>query len=272
MSTPAEKVERFRSLQVPGQPLLLPNPWDQGSARLLVACGFQALATTSGGFAATLGRRDGSVTRDEALDHAALIVGAVDVPVSADLENGFAASPEEAAVTYTRAVEVGLAGGSIEDYSGPGDDPIFSLELATERVAAAAEAAHSAGPFVLTARAENYLRGRPDLDDTIARLQAYEAAGADALYAPALSDIDDIRQVVESVSLPVNVLAMPTAPSVAELAAVGVARISVGAAFAMVALGAVVDASRELLDEGTYGFWDQVGAARSVVAEAFTTS
>jgi 2-methylisocitrate lyase-like PEP mutase family enzyme len=272
MSTQAEKAEQFRALHVPGQPLLLPNPWDQGSARVLVTCGFSALATTSAGFAATLGRRDGSVTRDEALDHAALIVGAVDVPVSADLENGFADGPGEAAVTYSRAVEVGLAGGSIEDSTGDTGDPIYPLELAAERVAAAAAAAHDAGPFVLTARSENYLHGRPDIDDTIARLQAYEAAGADCLYAPGLSDVDDIRRVVESVSLPVNVLALPSAPSVAELAAVGVARISVGGAFAFVALGAVVDASRELLDEGTYGYLARLGAARGVIVDAFTTS
>jgi 2-methylisocitrate lyase-like PEP mutase family enzyme len=270
MTKPNDQAERFRSLQVPGQPLLLPNPWDLGSARILVACGFQALATTSGGFAATLGRLDGSVTRNEALAHAAAIVTAVDVPVSADLENGFAREPAAAAETYALAVDAGLAGASIEDSSSDRDDPIFPIDLAAERVAAAAAAAHDRGPFVLTARAENHLHGRNDLDDTIGRLQAYEAAGADALYAPGLRAIDDIRRVVESVGLPVNVLAMPGAPPVSELAAVGVARVSVGSAFSAVALSALVAAGRELLDEGTYGFWAQVGPVRPLAAEAFT--
>ena len=189
--------------------MLLPNPWDRGSARLLAWAGFEALATTSSGYAATLGRDDGSLTRDEALAHAAAIVTATDLPVSADLENCFADSPAGVAETVALAMGTGLAGCSLEDFTGHEDDPIYDLKLAADRVAAAAEAAHS-GPvrFVLTARAENYLHGRPDLADTIARLQAYQQAGADVLYAPGLRSIEDIRQVIGAVDRPVNVLAI----------------------------------------------------------------
>jgi 2-methylisocitrate lyase-like PEP mutase family enzyme len=243
--------DRFLALHTPGEPLLIPNPWDVGSAKLLASLGFQALATTSAGFAMTLGRFDGSVSRDEALEHAAALVESVDVPVSADLENGSA--------------EAGLAGCSIEDFSG---QDIYPFELAVERVAAAAEAAD--GKVVLTARAENHLRGRPDLDDTIARLQAFQQAGADVLYAPALSDIDQIRTLVSSVDRPVNVLAMPDGPTVAELAGAGVARVSVGHLFAFAALGAVVEASRELLDQGTYSFTADAGVASAAVRKAFS--
>src|SRR5580704_4151784 len=194
MTSQSEKAARFLGLHRKGSPLLLPNPWDQGSARVLAALGFAALATTSSGFAATLGRLDGSVSRDEALTHAAVIVAATPLPVSADLENCFADDPAGVARTVTLAAATGLAGCSIEDFSGTA---IYDAALAAERVAAAAEAAH-AGPvrLVLTARAENYLHGRPDLADTIARLQAYQAAGADVLYAPGLTRLADIRQVV----------------------------------------------------------------------------
>jgi 2-methylisocitrate lyase-like PEP mutase family enzyme len=262
--------ERFLALHRPGAPLLLPNPWDVGSARLLASLGFEALATTSGGFAATLGRLDGDVTREEALAHAAQIAGATPLPVSADLENGFGDAPEEVAATVRGALAAGLAGCSIEDYSGAAEAPIYDRGLAVERIAAAVEVAH-AGPerLVLTARAENHLRGVDDLDDTIARLQAYEAAGADVLYAPGPTSIEAIRELVASVERPVNVLMRPGCPPVAELAEAGVARISVGGAFAYAALGAVVEAARELREDGTCGYWEQTMVGVRAVRKAF---
>ena len=211
MISQAEKAQRFLDLHRPGEPLLMPNPWDLGSAKLLASLGFAALATTSSGFAATLGRNDGLVSRDEAMIHAAVIVAATDLPVSADLENAYADDPAGAAETMRLAIEVGLAGASIEDFA---DEPgIYDIGQATERVAAAAEAAH-AGPvrLVLTARAENFIRGNPDLADTIARLQAYQEAGADVLYAPGLRSFEDISQVVREVDRPVNVLALDDTP------------------------------------------------------------
>jgi 2-methylisocitrate lyase-like PEP mutase family enzyme len=263
MSEQADRAARFLDLHTGDRPLLLPNPWDAGSAKLFASLGFQALATTSSGYAATLGRLDGSVSRDEALGHAATIVDATELPVSADLENGFADDPEGVAETVRLAIEAGLAGCSIEDYSGNDDDPIYDAGPATERVAAAAEAAHAgAVHLVLTARSENYLHGRHDLADTIARLHAFQEAGADVLYAPGVRDIEDIRQLVGALDRPLNVLAMPGAPPVAELAAAGVSRVSVGGGFAYVALGAAVEAGRELLEDGTYGFWEtgKIGA------------
>lgn len=264
------KAERFLALHHGDQPLLLPNPWDAGSAKLLASLGFEALATTSSGFAATLGRLDGGITRHEAIGHSATVVAATDVPVSADLENCFADDPAGVAEAVRLAIEAGLAGCSIEDFARRKDDPIYDAALAAERVAAAAAAAH-AGPvhLVLTARAENYLHGRPDLDDTIARLQSFQEAGADVLYAPGVSDLGDIRRLVSSVDLPVNVLALPNAPSVAELAAAGVRRISVGGAFAYAALGAVVTAARELREEGTYSFWKGAGVGATAARSAF---
>lgn len=273
MSDQAAKASRFLALHHGEQPLMMPNPWDAGSAKLLASLGFEALATTSSGFAATLGRLDGSVRREEALAHAATIVAATELPVSADLENAFAEDPEGVAETVRGALAGGLAGCSVEDFSGREDDPIYSVELATARVAAAAEVAH-AGPvqLVLTARAENLLHGRVDLDDTIVRLQAYQAAGADVLFAPGLVEVDDIRRLVESVQLPVSVLALRGGPSVAELGALGVSRISVGGAFAFAALATVVEAATELRDHGTYGYWDRaragVRAARAAFAES----
>jgi len=271
MTNQSEKAARFLELHRPGNPLLLPNPWDQGSARLLTSLGFHALATTSSGFAATLGRLDGSVTRDEALSHAAAVVTATDLPVSADLENCFADEPAGVARTVALAVDVGLAGCSIEDSTGEESDPIYRTGPAAERVAAAVEAAH-AGPvhLVLTARAENYLHGRPDLADTIARLQAYQAAGADVLYAPGLTSLADIRQVVTAVDRPVNVLAVAGAPSVAELAEAGVSRVSVGGSFAFAAFGALVDAATELRDKGTYGYLAGSAAGRDAVKQAMS--
>jgi len=270
MTSQSEKAARFLELHRPGNPLLLPNPWDQGSARLLASLGFAALATTSSGYAATLGRLDGSVSRDEALAHAAAVVAATELPVSADLENCFADDPAGVARTVALAVEAGLAGCSIEDATGRDDDPVYDIGVAAERVAAAAEAAH-AGParLVLTGRAENFLHGRADLADTIARLQAYQEAGADVLYAPGLKSLADIRQVVTSVDRPVNVLAVGGAPSVGELAEAGVSRVSVGGAFAYAALGALVDAATELRDKGTYGYLAGSATGRQAVQRAF---
>jgi len=268
MISQADKAQRFLALHRPGEPLLMPNPWDLGSARLLASLGFEALATTSSGFAATLGRNDGSVTRDEALVNAAVIVAATDLPVSADLENAYADDPAGAAETMRLAIEVGLAGASIEDFA---EEPgIYDIGQATERVAAAAEAAHAGSvPLVLTARAENFIRGNPDLADTIARLQAYSEAGADVLYAPGLRSFEDISQVVREVDRPVNVLALDDTPPVAEMARAGVARISVGGGFAFAAIGAVVAAASELREQGTYGWRAGAAAGAAAARRAF---
>jgi 2-methylisocitrate lyase-like PEP mutase family enzyme len=267
-----ELAERFLSLHKGDRPLLMPNPWDVGAAKLLESLGFEALATTSSGFAATLGRLDGGVTRDEAIAHAAGIVEVVDVPVSADLENCFADEPAGVAETVRLAVEAGLAGCSVEDYSGPDSDTIYDAGLAAERVAAAVEAAHS-GPrkLVLTARAENLIHGRDDLADTIARLQSYQEAGADVLFAPGARDLDTIRELVSSVDLPVNMLVLPGMPSVSELAEAGVSRISVGGAFAFAAYGAAAAAGRELMESGTYGYWETAAVGAKAVRAAFMT-
>jgi len=271
MTTQADQAQRFLALHRAGEPLLMPNPWDLGSARLLASLGFEALATTSSGFAATLGRNDGAVSRDEAMVHAAVIVAATDLPVSADLENGFAEAPSGVAETMRMSIEVGLAGASVEDFTGRADDPIYDIGLAAERIAAAAEAAHAGpGRLVLTARAENYLHGRPDLADTIARLQAFQQAGADVLYAPGLRRLEDISQVVREVDRPVNVLALEGLPPVAELAQAGVSRISVGGAFAFAALGAVVSAAAELRGQGTYGFRAGSAAGAAAARRAFS--
>src|SRR5665213_1813293 len=229
MTDRARRAELFLKLHDGERPLLLPNPWDAGSAKLLGALGFDALATTSGGFAGTLGRLDGSVTRDEAIAHCRTIVAATELPVSADLESGFAEDPDGVAETVRLALDAGLAGCSIEDYSGNRDAPIYDIATACERVTAAAKVAH-AGPvhLVLTARAENHLHGITDLKDTIARLQAYQEAGADVLYAPGLTQLQDIGRLVAEVERPVNVLAKPGVPTVEELASVGVSRVSVG--------------------------------------------
>jgi 2-methylisocitrate lyase-like PEP mutase family enzyme len=264
------KAARFLDLHRPGRPLLMPNAWDAGSARLLATLGFEAIATTSSGFAATLGRLDGSVSREEALAHGAAVAAAVDVPVAADTENGWADDPAGVAETVSLASATGLAGCSIEDFTGRPDAPIYELGLAVERVAAAVEAAHR-GPdrTVLTARAENHLHGRDDLADTITRLQAYQEAGADVLFAPGVVDLEGVRAIVSSVDRPVNVLALPGCPPVEQLAEAGVARVSVGGAFAYAALGALIDAATELRDQGTYGWWTQVGAARATIRAAF---
>jgi 2-methylisocitrate lyase-like PEP mutase family enzyme len=266
-----EQAARFRALHEGPEPLLLPNAWDGGSAKLLVGLGFQAIATTSSGFAASIGRLDYQVVDDEALTNAAAIVRAAgEVPVSADLENGFGDEPSVVRGTMLSALSTGLAGCSIEDYTGRADDPIYDLKLAAERVQVAATIAHR-GPveMVLTARADNHLHGRHDLGDTIARLQAYQEAGADVLYAPGLTRLEDIRSVVTSLDRPVNVLALPSGPTVAELAEAGVRRISVGGAFAFAAYGTLIEAARELLEEGTYGFWERTTIGRDAVRRFF---
>jgi 2-methylisocitrate lyase-like PEP mutase family enzyme len=264
------RAERFLDLHQGPEPLLMPNPWDPGSARLLASLGFEALATTSAGFAATLGRRDGSVTRDEALAHAAAMVAATDLPVSADLENGFADDPDGVAETLRLAVASGLAGCSIEDFTGREDAPIYDPALAAERVRAAAEIAH-AGPvrLVLTGRAENHLHGRPDLAGTISRLQAYQEAGADVLYAPGLTRLEDIRSVVTSLDRPVNVLLRPRGPSLPELADAGVRRLSIGGALAFSCIGALVEGARALRDGDTSVLFQRAALGRSTAEEAF---
>ena len=229
---------------------MIPNPWDAGSARMLAALGFRALATTSSGFAFTLGRRDGSVSLDEVVGHAATLDAATELPVSVDLENGYGVDPEAAARAIARAAEAGAVGGSIEDYDPAGK--LYELDHASERVAAAAEAARGLEfPFMLTARAENHIRGNPDLDDTIARLQAYERAGAHVLYAPGLRTSEEIRIVCEAVTLPVNVLAVPGL-SFAEVAAAGARRVSVGGSLTWVAVGAAAQAATAIRDEGDF--------------------
>ena len=257
-----EKAERFRALHARPGAFVIPNPWDAGTARILASLGFEALTTTSAGLAFTLGRRDGAgaVTREETLANAKAIVDATDLPVAADLENGFGHTPEAAAETIRLAGTVaGLVGGSIEDATGDPHRPIYDFQQAVERVAAAAAAARALPfPFVLVGRAENFLHGRPDLADTIRRLQAFEAAGADALFAPGLTRPDDIRTVCAAVSKPVNVVMglRGVSLSVAELAALGVRRISVGSALNRAALGAFVRGAREIREKGTFGFAD----------------
>ncbi len=268
MTTPHDLTKHFLELHRRGSPLLLANVWDAGSARLVASLGFEALATTSGGHAGTLGRHDGKVTREEALDHARDIAAATPLPVNADLENCFGDAPEDVAETIRSACETGLAGASIEDFTGKSDAPIYAADLAAARVEAAADAARAAG-LVLTARCENYLHGRRDLADTITRLQAFQAVGASVVYAPGLTDADEIRQLVEAVDVPVNVLCLPGGPTVAELAAAGVARISVGSAFFNVAMNAVAVAAREWREEGTHGFWQAAVGGMAATNQAF---
>ncbi len=258
------KGRMFRTLHEQEGAFIIPNPWDIGSARILAALGFKALATTSAGMAFTLGVTDGHVSREDTLAHCRALVAATDLPVSADLEKGFGDDPESAAETIRAAAETGLAGCSIEDYTGEDRDPIFSFELAVERIRAAAEAKRALpDDFVLTARSENLIRGRDDLDDTIRRLQAFDDAGADVLYAPGLRGLDTIRAVCSSVSKPVNVLiGLPgTAFTVTELAEAGVKRISVGALLARVAFGAFVAAAREMAEQGSFRFAEDAMAS-----------
>jgi 2-methylisocitrate lyase-like PEP mutase family enzyme len=258
LSNQVTKAERFRALHGRPGAWVIPNPWDAGTARMLASLGFEALTTTSAGLAFSLGRRDGkgAVTRDETLANAKVIAAATELPVAADLENGFGDTPEAAALTIRLAGETaGLVGGSIEDATGDPARPIYDFQLAVERIAAAVEAARALPfPFTIVGRAENYLHGRIDLDDTIRRLQAFEKAGADLLYAPGLPDLAAIRTVCASVSRPVNVLLSRPGLTVAELAAAGVTRVSLGSTLSRAALGGFVAAARELLDHGTAEF------------------
>jgi 2-methylisocitrate lyase-like PEP mutase family enzyme len=242
-----DKAVAFRALHE-GDTFVIPNPWDVGSARVLEALGFEALATTSSGFAFTLGRLDGNATLDDVAEHVRALADATDVPISVDLENGYGREPEHAAAAIARAAEAGAVGGSIEDFDPAGE--LYAVDHAAERVAAAVEAARALDfPFTLTARAENHIRGRPDLDDTIMRLQAYERAGADVLYAPGLRDAEQIAAVCAAVSRPVNVLALPTL-TVDEIAAAGARRVSVGGSLAWVAVGAMAAAAEAIRDRG----------------------
>ena len=260
-ATQSEKATHFRALHEGPGAFVIPNPWDAGSAKVLADLGFQALATSSGASAAVLGKRDGEVTRDEALAHARAIVMATDLPVSADLEKGFGDAPEAAAEAIRLAADVGLVGGSIEDATGYKDRPLFDIGQATERVAAAAQAARSLPyPFTLTARTENFLRGNPDLDDTIKRLQAFERAGADVLFAPGLPDLNAVRAVCGAVSKPVNFMVGMKGKSfsVAELEAVGVRRISLATSLYRAAMTGLLAAAREVKEQGTFGYLDRL--------------
>jgi 2-methylisocitrate lyase-like PEP mutase family enzyme len=267
MPTQAEKGEIFHALHQRKQAFIIPNPWDIGTARLLAHLGFEALATTSMGYAFSMGQRDMTLNREQTLAYAAAIVSATDLPVSADLEKGFGDTPEIVAETIRLAAGTGLAGGSIEDSTGRFDSPIYELGLATERILAAVAAARALPfRFTLTARAENYLWGRPDLDDTIKRLQAYQEAGADVLYAPGLTTHDDIAAVVRSVDRPVNVVMglQGAQLSLADLSAIGVRRVSVGSALCRVALGAFLRAAREMHEHGTFNFGKEAASPREI--------
>lgn len=269
MRTQGEKAEAFRALHRRDGAFIIPNPWDIGTAKLLAHLGFEALATTSAGYAFSVGRQDNAIGRDETLEHARAIVAATDLPVSADLENAFGDDPETVAETFRLAAATGLAGGSIEDATGRPEDPIYGHELAAERVRAAAEVTRALPfPFMLTARAENYLVGRRDIKDTIARLQAYQEAGADVLYAPGLASREDIAAVVGSVDLPVNVVMglQGAQLSLAELSEIGVKRISVGSALSRAALGAVLRAAREMREHGTFTFAAEAVSYREISA------
>jgi 2-methylisocitrate lyase-like PEP mutase family enzyme len=245
----AERGEAFRALHA-GEPFVIPNPWDAGSARILAALGFRALASTSSGFAFTLGRLDGDVTLDDVVAHAASIAGTTELPLSVDLENGYGREPESAATAVRRVAEAGAVGGSIEDWDA--DSGLYDLGLAVERITAAVEAAQALPfPFTLTARAENHIRGNPDLDDTIARLQAFEATGADVLYAPGLRNTDEVSAVCGSLSRPVNVLARPGL-TFAELADAGAQRVSVGGALTWAAVDGFVSAARAIGERGDF--------------------
>jgi 2-methylisocitrate lyase-like PEP mutase family enzyme len=249
MTRQEQKAAAFQELHA-GEPFVIPNPWDAGSARVLAALGFEALASTSSGFAFTLGRLDGNATLDEVVEHAAMLDQATHLPLSVDLENGYGADPESAARAVTRVADAGAVGGSIEDYDPGGR--IYDIHHAVERVAAAAEAARTLEfPFMLTARAENHIRGHPDLDDTIARLQAFEAAGADVLYAPGLQTPAEIRAICEAVSKPVNVLALPGL-SMAEIVDAGAQRVSVGGALTWTAVNALAAAASDIRDRGDF--------------------
>ena len=269
MRTQAEKASAFRALHQQDKAFIIPNPWDVGTARLLAHLGFDALATTSAGYAFSVGQRDNTVGRDRMIAHVTDIVSATELPVSADLENGFGDDPGTVAETVRLAAAAGLVGCSIEDSTGRRDDPIYGFDLAVERVRAAADVARALPfPFMLTARAENYLLGRPDLNDTIKRLRAYQEAGAGVLYAPGLTSKDDIAAVVGSVDRPVNVLMgiQGVQLSLNDLSEIGVKRVSVGSVLARAALGAFLRAAREMLEQGTFTFGDEAVSFRDLSA------
>ena len=252
-----ERARAFKALHEEDGMFVLPNPWDVGSAKVLAGLGYKALATTSSGFAASRGLEDYQVTRDMKLAHIRELVAATHLPLSADLENGFGDAPNVCAETIRLGADAGLVGGSIEDYSGSPDDPIYDLGFAVDRIRAAADAAGDFDfPFMLTARAENYLHDRKDLADTITRLQAFQEAGANVLYAPGLQTLEEIRSVVQSIDRPLNVLLGPFAGFVAlgELEQLGVKRVSIGGAFSNAAYGALKSAAKEVLEHGTLGF------------------
>jgi len=268
-ATQAEKGHAFRALHARDGAFVIPNPWDVGSARILAGAGFESLATTSAGFAFSLGRRDNTIARYAMLDHVATIAAATELPVSADLENGYADKPEGVAETYALAATTGIVGASIEDSTGNPEHPLFDIDVAAVRVRAAVEAVRALPfPFTLTARAENFLVGRNDLADVIRRLQAYQDAGADVLYAPGLVARDDIATVVKSVDRPINVVMGLAGArfSLGELAALGVKRVSVGSALARAAFGALIDAANEIREHGTFAFADRAVAYRDLGA------
>jgi len=267
--TQAEKGRMFRSLHERDRAFIIPNPWDAGTARILAHLGFEALATTSMGFAFSSGKRDMTVGRDAMIAHVAAMVSATDLPVSADLENGYGDAPEVAAETIRLAAAAGVVGGSIEDSTGRKDDPVYEKDFAADRVRAVAETARALPfPFILTGRAENYLWGRPDLKDTIARLQAYQEAGADVLYAPGLATREEIEAVVDSVDRPVNVVMglQGVQLSLEELSAIGVRRISVGSALCRTALGAFLRAAQEMREHGAFTFAKNAASTREISA------
>ncbi len=262
MTKLSDTANAFAALHVPGKPFVIPNPWDVGTARMLAGIGYEALATTSAGFAFTLGLHDGHLTRDQALQHAREIAQAVEVPVSADLENGFADAPDAVAETYRLAAATGIVGASVEDSTGNAEQPIYDFDLAVTRVEAAVEAVRSDDfKFTLTARSENFLHGRADLDDTIARLQAFGTAGADVLYAPGLPDLDAVATVCAAVSRPVNVLVFGALAqhTVADFADAGVARLSLGSVLARHVLAHLFNAATEIRDQGSFSFASVLG-------------
>ncbi len=267
MKTQHEKARLFRDLHHRRNAFIIPNPWDIGSTRILAALGFEALATTSAGFAHSIGRKDNTVDRDRVLAHARQIAAATDLPVSADLENGFGADPETVAETIRLAAETGIAGGSIEDATGHHGEPLYEIELAADRIRAAVETVRSLPfPFTLTARAENFIVGRPDIDDVIRRLRAYQEAGADVLFAPGLKTRDEIAAVAGSIDRPLSVLAgLPGMTlSLDDYSMIGVRRISLGSALSRTAYGALISAGREMLDQGTFSFVDRAAPTQLI--------
>lgn len=266
MATQREKAERFKALHERAGAFIIPNPWDAGSARMLQGMGFEALATTSVGFANTLGRNDGEVTLEQVIEHCRVLCAATDLPVSADLENGYADAPAQAARTLVLGAQAGLVGGSIEDYSGDPAKPIYAFNHAVERVQAAVEAVRTLDfHFTLTARAENLLRGVRDMDDTIRRLQAFEAAGADVLYAPGLSTLEQVREVTGALKKPVNVLVPPfKGVTLAQFAEAGAKRLSVGGALARAALAGLLRAGAEMREHGSFAWCAGVAPANEV--------